>query len=111
MLITFGALLGKVSPLQIIALGFLEIIVFSVNEQILLTIGILDVGGSIIVHLFGAYFGLAAPWVLSPPSAMSNQDNASVYHSDLFAMVGTVFLWIFWPSFVASPAGPRDQER
>lgn len=53
--VTFGALLGKVSPLQILILGFLEIICFSLNEQILLKIGILDVGGSIIVHLFGAY--------------------------------------------------------
>jgi len=69
------------------------------------------VGGSIIVHLFGAYFGLAASWLLSPKSASSNENNASVYHSDLFAMIGTVFLWIYWPSFVASPAGPRDQQR
>jgi len=110
-LITFGALLGKVSPLQMTALAFLEIICFSVSEQVLYKIGILDVGGSIVVHLFGAYFGLAASWVLSPKSASSNNDNASVYHSDLFAMIGTVFLWIYWPSFVASPAGPLDQER
>lgn len=110
-LITFGALLGKVSPLQLIVIGFLETILFSLNEQLLLKIGILDVGGSIIVHLFGAYFGLAASWVLSPKSAGSNNDNASVYHSDLFAMIGTIFLWVYWPSFVASPAGPNDQER
>jgi len=110
-LITFGALLGKVSPLQMTALAFLEVFCFSVSEQVLYKIGILDVGGSIVVHLFGAYFGLAASWVLSSPSAASNNDNASVYHSDLFAMIGTVFLWIYWPSFVASPAGPLDQER
>ena len=110
-LITFGALLGKVSPLQILVLGFFEMGFFAVNEQLLLRIGILDVGGSIIVHLFGAYFGLAASWYLSAKSAGSNENNSSVYHSDLFAMVGTVFLWIYWPSFVASPAGPRDQQR
>ena len=110
-LITFGALLGKVSPLQILVLGFFEMVFFAVNEQLLLRIGILDVGGSIIVHLFGAYFGLAASWCLSAKSAGSNANNSSVYHSDLFAMIGTVFLWIYWPSFVASPAGPRDQQR
>ena len=32
-LITFGALLGKVTPLQLLAIGFLEIIIFSVNEK------------------------------------------------------------------------------
>jgi len=110
-LITFGALLGKVTPLQLLMVAFIEIIIFSVNEQILYKLGIQDVGGSIVVHLFGAYFGLAASWVLSARTAFDNADNASVYHSDLFAMIGSVFLWVYWPSFVASPAGPLDQER
>ena len=110
-LITYGALLGKVSPMQMVVLAFFEIAFFSLNEQILLKLGILDVGGSIVVHLFGAYFGLAASWILSAKSASSNENNASVYHSDLFAMIGTLFLWVYWPSFVASPAGEHDQER
>ena len=110
-LITMGALLGKVSPLQLMAVAFLEVIFFNINEQTLLKIGILDVGGSIIVHLFGAYFGLAASRVLSPKASIGNDNNSSVYNSDLFAMIGTIFLWVYWPSFVASPAGPHDQER
>ena len=81
------------TPLQLMAIAFLEVIFFNLNEQVLLRIGILDVGGSIIVHLFGAYFGLAASRVLSARSANSNSNNSSVYHSDLFAMIGTIFLW------------------
>merc|ERR1719478_1423851 len=95
-LITFGALLGKVTPLQLMAIAFLEVIFFNLNEQVLLRIGILDVAGS---------------RVLSARSANSNSNNSSVYHSDLFAMIGTIFLWVYWPSFVASPAGPHDQQR
>jgi len=110
-LITFGALLGKVTPLQMVVIAFLEVIFFGLNEQLLLQIGILDVGGSIIVHLFGAYFGLAASRVLRSEAASGAEDNASVYHSDLFAMVGSVFLWVYWPSFVSAPAGADDQER
>merc|ERR1712038_270436 len=110
-LITFGALLGKVSPTQLLMIGFLEIIFFAINENILLKIGIMDVGGSIIVHVFGAYFGLAASAVLTKTQWKDDPQNAATYHSDLFAMIGTIFLFVFWPSFVAAPAGEYDQER
>merc|ERR1712038_738501 len=110
-LITMGALLGKVTPTQLTLIAFLEIIFFAVNENILLKIGILDVGGSIVVHVFGAYFGLAASRVLTRSSWTWDPQNAAVYHSDMFAMIGTIFLFVFWPSFVAAPAGEYDQER
>jgi len=109
-LITFGALLGKVSATQLLLIGFFEIIFFTINENIMLKIGILDVGGSIVVHVFGAYFGLAASWVLTRSSWKEDKENAAVYHSDMFAMIGTIFLFVFWPSFVSAPAGAADQE-
>ena len=33
-LITFGAVLGKTSPLQLVIISFIEIVFFSVNEYI-----------------------------------------------------------------------------
>lgn len=62
---------------------------------------ITDSGGSIIVHAFGAYFGLAVSFIMRPKQEQNNTgiNEGSVYTSDIFAMVGTIFLWIFWPSF------------
>jgi len=60
-------------------------------------LGITDVGGSISIHVFGCYFGLAVSAMLGKPS--STKDNKSMYHSDLFSMIGTLFLWLYWPSF------------
>ncbi|XP_045898330.1 ammonium transporter Rh type A-like, partial [Micropterus dolomieu] len=66
-----------------------------------------DVGASMIIHAFGAYFGLAVARVLYRPGLRNGHENdGSVYHSDLFAMIGTVFLWMFWPSFNSAIADP-----
>ena len=98
-LITFGAILGKTSPLQMIFIALLELVFYSINEAISLELGIADIGGSMVIHMFGAYFGLAASIFLTPSKAKGNKDNSAVYHSDMFSMIGTIFLWMFWPSF------------
>ena len=82
-LISFGALIGKVSP-----------IFYNVNFQIGLYMGVTDAGGSIVIHAFGAFFGLAATNFLTTSDARSCGDNSAIYHSDLFAMIGTVFLYM-----------------
>ncbi|KAK2856111.1 hypothetical protein Q5P01_004846 [Channa striata] len=100
-LISFGAVLGKTSPVQLLIMTILEISIFSVNEHLVANVlKANDVGASMIIHAFGAYFGLAVARVLYRPGLKNGHENdGSVYHSDMFAMIGTVFLWMFWPSF------------
>lgn len=48
-----------------------------------------DAGGSMTIHTFGAYFGLTVTRVLYRPNLEQSKDKqGSVYHSDLFAMIG-----------------------
>ena len=59
------------------------------------------------IHAFGAYYGLAASYVLftkRPAVGASHAKNSSAYLNDVFAMIGTIFLWVFWPSFNAAIA-------
>lgn len=111
-LISFGAVLGKTSPVQLLIMTLLEITTFCINEH--LVVGIIeasDVGASMTIHAFGAYFGLAVARVLYRPGLRDGHDNdGSVYHSDLFAMIGTVYLWMFWPSFNSAIATPGDAQ-
>ena len=43
-----------------------------------------------LIHTFGAYFGLAVSFMLYNKKASDHPHNSSIYHSDLFAMIGTV---------------------
>jgi ammonium transporter Rh len=108
-LITYGVVLGKVSPFQMLIACVLEIVFFALNETIAVEMEIADIGGSMVIHMFGAFFGLAMSRMLFNGKAADHSNNNSVYHSDLFAMIGTIFLWMFWPSFNGALAGDRQE--
>ncbi|NXY48043.1 RHAG protein, partial [Ceuthmochares aereus] len=113
-LISFGAVLGKTSPVQMLILTVLEITIFACNEHLVLEIfQATDLGASMTIHAFGAYFGLAVTLVLYRPGLKNKHENEeSTYHSDLFAMIGTLILWVFWPSFNSAIAvEPPDQTK
>ncbi|KFU95099.1 Ammonium transporter Rh type A, partial [Chaetura pelagica] len=111
-LISFGAVLGKTSPVQMLILTILEITIFACNEHLVTEVlQATDVGASMTIHAFGAYFGLAVTLVLYRPGLKNKHENdESTYHSDLFAMIGTLFLWLFWPSFNSAIAD-RENDR
>lgn len=100
-LISFGAVLGKTSPLQLLVMALLEVPVFAVTEwAVLKYLKINDAGGSILIHLFACYFGLGVTFVLYRPRLNEGhaKENTS-YQSDILSVMGTLFLWVFWPSF------------
>jgi len=62
-MITFGALLGKINLQQMFFLIWWEMIFYGLNEAICTKIlYVSDQGGSMLVHVFGAYFGIAASY-------------------------------------------------
>ncbi|XP_058130450.1 ammonium transporter Rh type A [Anopheles ziemanni] len=113
-LISMGALLGRTTPIQLLIMGIIEIAIFAGNEYLQLElVKATDVGGSITVHAFGAYFGLAVSFMLRPKKELAKAGplEGSSYNSDISAMIGTIFLWIFWPSFNSALVDGADQER
>ncbi|XP_026565192.1 ammonium transporter Rh type C [Pseudonaja textilis] len=110
--IAFGAILGKVSPVQLLIMTLFQVTLFSINEYILLDLlHVKDAGGSMTIHTFGAYFGLTVTSILYRPNLEQTKDKQeSVYHSDLFAMIGTLFLWMYWPSFNSAISNHGDAQ-
>jgi len=113
-LITFGAVLGKCSLSQLWCLATLEVVFYGLNETIGAgKLGAVDMGGSMYVHTFGAYFGLAATYFFDNKKAIADEKKKCEggYNSQLIAMVGTIFLWMFWPSFNGALAADFQQQR
>merc|ERR1719167_1634421 len=89
----------------------IEIVLFNVNEVIgRAYIGAVDAGDTIFVHMFGAYFGLAVSWMLYNHKIEESEKAGAHYTSDLFSMIGTIFLWMFWPSFNGGAAAEGDAQ-
>ncbi|KAM9623071.1 ammonium transporter Rh type B [Morphnus guianensis] len=111
-LISTGAVLGRVNPVQMLLLTLMGVILFTLNEYILLSLmGVRDSGGSLTVHTFGAYFGLMVSRILHQPhmdKCKKQQDTGN--QPDVFAVVGTIYLWIFWPSFTSATTVHENAE-
>lgn len=109
-LIAFGAVLGVASPVQLLVMIILQTVFYNLNAWICINcFNISDIGGSLIIHAFGAYFGLAAARCLFKKGQIDNPAEGGEYHSDIFSLIGTVFLWMYWPSFNSAPGAGMDR--
>jgi ammonium transporter Rh len=114
LLICAGAPLGRLKMGQYILLGILFIPCYAFNEWILLGNGFnliptgsfVDTGGSIVIHAFGAIFGIGVVLTMTTKKEreIPIESNAT---SDRFSLLGSMILWLFWPSFCAALVSPE----
>ena len=104
-LISLGAIIGKLSLGQYLLVVLFETFFASLNYYICyFAIGGLDTGGSVYIFTFGALYGFCISFVLSYDNRYKNQlrnnlNNRSSYYSNVISAVGSLFLWIYFPSF------------
>ena len=115
LLISAGAVLGRLKLHQYLVLGLLFVPFYTINEWIMLDNGfgliplgsLIDTGGSIVIHTFGAIFGLGLIFSLTTKKEFETEvESDSV--SDRFSLLGSMVLWVFWPSFCAALVAPKD---
>lgn len=104
LLISYGAVIGRASPVQLIIMALFQSFFYAFNKAVIVlgVLGVEDVGGSMTIHMFGAYFGLAVSRALGPPKESSKENSNPNAVSDLLSLVGTTLLWVYWPSFVGA---------
>jgi ammonium transporter Rh len=110
-LIAMGAILGRVKLFQYALLAIIMVPLYMLNEKWVLdgalgfTAGFKDSAGSIIIHAFGAYFGLGLAVALTSKKHRE-EPVPSDDTSNRFAMLGSMVLWLFWPSFCSAVVTP-----
>ncbi len=115
LLIGAGAVLGRLKMNQYILMGILFVPFYAMNEWILLSGGLglipkgsfVDTGGSIVIHAFGALFGLGVAYSMTTKKEYDTPIESDDT-SDRFSLLGSMVLWVFWPSFCAALVAPKD---
>ncbi len=110
MVIAIGAVVGKVNNLQLLIMLQIGILLYAINEQILFsTLDVMDIGGSMYVFQFGAFYGVGVSWILNYQQSRNNLNFVSNVTSNTFALIGTLFLWCFFLSFNSALAATPVQ--
>jgi ammonium transporter Rh len=115
-LIAMGAVLGRLRLYQYALLAVVAVPAYLLNEWLVLdgglgvTKGFVDSAGSIVIHAFGAYFGLGLAVALTSEAQRSLLIESNEV-SDQFSMLGSMVLWIFWPSFCCAVVPPEQMPR
>lgn len=115
LLICAGAVLGRLKMYQYMILGILFVPCYALNEWLLLSGGMeliskgsfVDTGGSIIIHAFGALFGMGVAFSMTSKKEYETPIESDET-SDRFSLLGSMVLWVFWPSFCAALVSPKD---
>jgi ammonium transporter Rh len=108
LLIAAGAVLGRLKMFQYIILGLIFVPFYMLNEWViienglgLIKDGVADTGGSIVIHAYGALFGLAVAMSMTTKKELEKPIEADAT-SDRYSILGSMVLWVFWPSFCAA---------
>ena len=110
--IAIGCFLGTVKMWQYLLVGILFAPVFCLVElfmegKVIDSIVAMDPGGSILVHMCAAYFGVGVAIGIREKRAF-NEPMYTTTHSVSFVWLASMLLWVLWPSFVTALL-PMDQ--
>ncbi|MDR0518819.1 MAG: ammonium transporter [Clostridiales Family XIII bacterium] len=115
-LISMGAVLGRLRLFQYLLFSVVMVPFYMLTEWLVtegalgVTRGFVDTAGSVQIHAFGAYFGLAMTLVITTKKHKETAIESDAT-SDRFSLVGSMILWVFWPGFCSAIVEPELFQR
>ena len=116
-LISLGSLIGKLSIGQLLLMSFFETFASSLNYYLCYKkIKAIDNGGSLYIHTFGAVFGITVLISVfcrkkEHIKIINNPHLSSDYYSNMISFIGSIFLWLYFPSFNTSRIQCKGDEK
>ncbi|KAM5248621.1 RH-like protein [Ctenodactylus gundi] len=107
-LISAGAVLGRANLVQLMVMALVEVTTFGAMRWICKQMLIFEMEEHVsmmLIHVFAAYFGITVARCLSGARPQEEKTRAQAEKvqmatsPSLFAMLGALFLWMFWTSF------------
>ena len=104
--IAIGVFLGTVKMWQYMLVGFAFAPAYALIEWVMGNVEVLggfatDPGGSMLVHMCAAYFGLGVAIAIRSKEAFK-EPMYTTTHSVTFVWLASMVLWVLWPAFVSS---------
>lgn len=109
LVIAIGVFLGHISTVHYLLAAVLFVPAYMFNEWFIFSYldGVLDAGGSILVHMFAAYWGWGVILGLRNTRVSGEPMKISV-HSVSFVWLASMLLFVLWPSFVTAFLPPDE---
>ena len=99
-LVALGAVLGKLNVAQYFIMATMVTITQTfINQLTFVRLLANDIGGGMYIFLYGTVFGLSVALSLGKQDQTNSQNYISTRNSNIFSMIGTLFLWVYWPSW------------
>lgn len=111
-MINFCAFLGFASIPQLFMNALMNQFFYALNFNLLYEVmHVEDDGGSIHVHLFGSCFAIGSSFAFLYGVVRDRwTNNHSTFETNVFAFIGTIFLWMFWPSAASLLVSDRQRD-
>jgi len=115
-LITFGTIYGRANIVQLVFIAGFEALAYALNRYIIqYQLNTNEIELAIFVHVFGAFFGLGVSlFTSSGPetvSATAAGHDGSTQDSNIVSVLGTLILFVFFPSYNAFVAAAGHRSR
>lgn len=101
MIVAFSSLVGRIQPFEVFVMTLFGSWLYEVNNQLMWSIFVTDIGYGMRIFVFGATMGLIASCILGrKDTTIDHHQYRSVYSSRSLGLIGLVVAFCTFPMLI-----------